>query len=464
MGIDGATWVLIAPLVSKGALPNFSRLVADGFTAVLDSTIPAISPAAWTSIFTGVNPGKHGIVDFYLREKGGFVSCMSRYRTCKTIWDILSELGRRCIVINDPVTFPPQKINGIMTTGLLTPYDSNNWIYPENLRNELDIVAQGYETDVPNNFQRVLNDKTAALGILANLAKKTLRLSKYTATKVEWDVLAPIYTTTDRLQHYYWHDPEAILSHYQVIDRILGEHLKLAQSVGADLIVVSDHGFGPINWTFPINEWLEQNQLARVTRGGSLISRFLAATHVMDVAAKIFGSYFGALPPRWQDIVRKYVGSGGGSKGIPVDLGKSQAYAMSAAGIFVNDETLIPSITEKLLHVIHEDTGKKIFERIVPREEAMHGEYVSRAPHLFLIPNVGFVVETKRGQFNLNTGNHRPEGIFVHYRPGSRASVGRGVVVKTWDVAATILSLQDVPIPTYFDGEPRLGEFTTATV
>src|SRR5271167_1861277 len=91
VGIDGAAWKILGPLISSGEAQNFHSLISQGSVGVLHSTVPAQSPPAWTSMFTGVNPGKHGIVDFTLREKDGFVRCWSRYRVCKTIWRILSD-------------------------------------------------------------------------------------------------------------------------------------------------------------------------------------------------------------------------------------------------------------------------------------------------------------------------------------------------------------------------------------
>ena len=458
MGIDGGTWSVIAPLVSRGALPNFKKVVADGMASILHSTIPGVTPPAWTSIFTGVNPGKHGIVDFYMREKTGFVSCSSRYRMCRTIWDILSEAGSRCVVINDPVTFPPQKINGVMTTGLLTPPGSTNWVYPEKLRKELDVVARGYEVDIPPNFPEIaLSDKAAAIDMLADLTKKVYRVSEHLAREVEWDVLAAIYTTTDRLQHYYWSDLQSISEHYQIMDRILGEYLKFADDFGADVIVVSDHGFGPLTWSFPLNEWLERNGLAVLSTRASNPSR--SALNVRAVVRRVFGNRlsldkFAMLPPWLQDIGRKYFPSD--TAAPQIDTSKSQAYAMTSSGVFVQNESLVLSTAEKLRHAVNE-RGELAFEKVVPRQEALWGDYMYRAPDLFLLSTPGSIAETKPRQYTNMTGTHRPEGIFVHYRSGTRSRLGR-VDVKPWDVGATILSLQGMRVPTYFDGEPMLGD------
>jgi len=457
MGIDGATWTIIGPLISQGILPNFRKLLASGFATSLHSTVPDDSPPAWTSIFTGVNPGKHGIVDFYLRDRTGFVSCLSRYRMCRTIWDILSDAGRRCVIINDPVTYPPEKINGIMTTGLLTPSGSKNWVYPSTLRKEIDLVARGYEPDVPINFRELALNKEAALNLLGELARKMFRVSTHVAANFEWDVLATIYTTTDRLQHYYWNDGAAVSSHYSLIDGFLGENMEMAKNYDADLIVVSDHGFGPLKWPYLINEWLERNKLA--TRSAPLFRKIVSAKQGNRRPRKLSGkwqSLFRALPPWVQDIARKH--APGTSE---IDRSSSQVFAMTSRGVFVRDTELMSSTIEKLKHITHEETGKLVFDKILRCDEVLQGDYVSRAPDLFLIPNLGFEASTSQGQFDGMTGTHRPEGIYMYYKPNSRSSKTSNLPIRPWDVAATILSLQGIPIPTYFDGNPKLGDLGT---
>ena len=65
LGIDGADWKIIDPLLQEGCLPNFSKLIEKKYRLPLPSIYPHLTPPVWTSIFTGVNPGKHGIHDFF---------------------------------------------------------------------------------------------------------------------------------------------------------------------------------------------------------------------------------------------------------------------------------------------------------------------------------------------------------------------------------------------------------------
>jgi len=456
LGIDGASWKTIAALVRQGEADNFKRLISRGTVGILESTVPPESPPAWTSMFTGVNPGKHGIVDFHLFENGKFVPCFSRYQMTQSIWHLISEAGRRCIVLNNPVSYPPEQVNGLMTTGLMTPPGSDNWIYPAERKKEIDAIAQGYECDIPPDFTEVIKrDKQAALEMLKRLNSKHIRVGRYAAFTLEWDVLAVVLTVTDRLQHFWWDDEDKIVEFYRRIDAFLGELIDLAESAGGELMVVSDHGFGPCTRVVDLNESLES--LGLVLRTDSPISRILNRMGLSRhrAKAKVGASppWFDRLPEKLKELVLRYVPESPEDSGR-VDTLNSIAFARTKAGIFLNNEKTQAAVVSKLSSLTYEDTGEPILEKIVPREEALHGSYVYRAPHLFLQPRFGYAFGLAHSDRGI-VGTHRPEGIFIHYDPNSsRAQRDLPTPIRPWDVAATILQIAGVPIPDYFDGQP----------
>ena len=123
VGLDGATFDVLCPLAEAGRLPHLKRILDEGAWGVLKSAIPPITPTAWTSVFTGKNPGKHGIYDFQEIDRQTYHRRpihTNRHRE-KTIWDLLSEAGRRSIVVDVPYTYPPRPLYGRMLTGYGTP-------------------------------------------------------------------------------------------------------------------------------------------------------------------------------------------------------------------------------------------------------------------------------------------------------------------------------------------------------
>ncbi len=462
IGIDGATWKIIGPLISSGEAQNFHSLISQGSVGVLHSTVPAQSPPAWTSMFTGVNPGKHGIVDFVLYEGRKFVPCMSRYRMTETIWRMVSDAGRKCIIINDPVNFPPEKVNGIMTTGLMTPPGSTNWIYPKERRDEIETVARGYECDIPSNFRTVLSeDREAAVEIIRRLNSKIFRVGAYAASKLEWDVLAVIFTATDRLQHFWWNEQNRIADLYKRIDVMLGEFIKCAKATPADIMVVSDHGFGPCHNFVSINGWLEQAGLA--VRSESPLSKVFAGSGLTRgrIRSKMgdWPSAFRVMPAFMQDIVRKFIPESAENL-KELDITRSIAFSKTPSGIYVRDDNSVEIVLRKLSEMHDNITGNPIIEKVMKRDEVLHGDYVYRAPDLFLQPAAGYGFSIDKADLERGyTAIHRPEGIFIHYRPNS-VSDSRTLSgpVRPWDVAASVLKILGVPVPKYFDGVPIVAQ------
>ncbi|MHC4698200.1 MAG: alkaline phosphatase family protein, partial [Planctomycetota bacterium] len=64
IGLDGATFDVLDPMMAEGRMPRLKQVIESGASGVLRSTIPPITPAAWTTFLTGKQPGTHGIIDF----------------------------------------------------------------------------------------------------------------------------------------------------------------------------------------------------------------------------------------------------------------------------------------------------------------------------------------------------------------------------------------------------------------
>jgi len=123
IGLDGATWDIIDPMIESGALPTFERLKREGAWGDLRSVDCYMSPPAWTSMMTGFSPERTGIYTFgkWLPEEREFMAFSSLDVEVPHVWDIASVAGRRVAVTNVPLTYPALPVSGIMVSGLMTP-------------------------------------------------------------------------------------------------------------------------------------------------------------------------------------------------------------------------------------------------------------------------------------------------------------------------------------------------------
>lgn len=124
IGLDGASWEMIDPMIEAGELPTFERLRTEGSSGPLRSVDCYFSPPAWVSMVSGFSPYKHGVYTFGARlgNTANFRSVSALDVAVPRVWDVASAFGRRVAVTNVPVTYPAQEVNGIMVTGFMTPF------------------------------------------------------------------------------------------------------------------------------------------------------------------------------------------------------------------------------------------------------------------------------------------------------------------------------------------------------
>lgn len=123
IGVDGAGWNVIDPLIDAGDLPAFARLKQTGSTGILRSVECYVSPPSWAAMMTGYLPEDTGIHTFghWDRAKNKFLPLASTDILVPSVWDVATAANRRSAVINVPLTYPVHDVDGIMVSGLLTP-------------------------------------------------------------------------------------------------------------------------------------------------------------------------------------------------------------------------------------------------------------------------------------------------------------------------------------------------------
>ena len=120
IGLDGATWDLLDPMIEAGRLPNLARIKREGVHGPLRSILPSLSPALWTTIATGKRPESHGITDFFhLDDQGRKVPIDQTLRKSRTFWEVLGDFGRTSCIVYWWNTWPAEPIRGALVSDYL---------------------------------------------------------------------------------------------------------------------------------------------------------------------------------------------------------------------------------------------------------------------------------------------------------------------------------------------------------
>lgn len=490
IGVDGATLDLMESWMDEGKLPTFAKIREQGVYGNLRSTTPYYSAPAWVSIVTGCHPGKHGIYDFFRTDTFSKKIVNSRYRKTQAIWSILTATGNKSIVVNVPGTYPPEKINGVMITGLLTPSPESEFTYPKNVKKDLIKGKLGeYELeqvavdDIPKNltaryapekFAKQINDTTTSH------AKVTMNLMK----NHEWDFTMVVFRGTDDAQHLLWEKKDLILSCYRKADDYIGKMME--QYPDAIFIIVSDHGFGKPQKYFYVNNALyNAGYLKAVSDPRHNLGTFMAM-----MFGRMSRLIFHLVPLKKlvrSPIGRKFILSGGSSGNIDFPHTKAFYHSVCSRGIRINlkekykqgivSKKEYENIREELIgflkNVKDPETGKTIVKNIY-RWEEIYGKNAVNDPldiifdleeeygaQELLQPPEGVQYafqSTGEPMSILSTpgfydwmGDHRPNGILFMY--GKNVKSNSRIDASVVDIVPTILSAMDISIPNNIDGK-----------
>ena len=263
IGLYGVPYTLLLDLAQKGYMPTVAQLLDSGHLHRMKASLPEISAVSWTNFMTGTNPGTHGIFGFTDLKKDSYDLRFPNFLDLKreTFWDKLGEKHKRCVIINQPSTYPARKINGILISGFVA-IELSHAVFPLSFKSSLEKI--GYKIDI-DTFKSRNNHE-----FLWQELSKTLegRLRAFTSLwREDWDYFEFVITGTDRLHHFLWNAyqnkdhnyHQNFIDYYsqvdRVIDKIVHSYRKIAES-DESLFLLSDHGFTAIYQEVYLNAWL----------------------------------------------------------------------------------------------------------------------------------------------------------------------------------------------------------------
>jgi predicted AlkP superfamily phosphohydrolase/phosphomutase len=504
IGLDGGSFNILKPWMDAGYLPTLKKITHEGVSGILQSSIAPTTVVAWTSFMTGKNPGKHGAYEFFVKRKGSYdevpVTALSLHE--KAFWDILSDQGKRVMILNLPVLYPPRPVNGVAIAGL-APSGKKDFIYPPSLVDEIEETFGPYPLYMKTPVSAVsLLDKSIIRFLNEcnqNVAYKCA-VAEYLLEKQPCDLLFLHLWETDRVQHelYDLLDPRHPRHHREraerhqskIIDfyKNVDAHIEqLWQKMGQDtcLFVVSDHGFAPMYRHFDLQVWLLQEGYLRLKRRPLSLLKTLAWKAGMNHESLYRHLYQRLLRLRadadaknpmdylkYAHLEQKLFLSN-----HDIDWSRTRAFCKFGMGqIIINlkgreplgivepgreYEELRKEIAEKLRTLCDPETGQEVNGRVFFREDIYHGPYFDEAPDLTFITGDSNYYTSKLGAFSSNKlfcnnmmmpGNHTLWGIFTaHGGPIRKGSEIKGA--RIIDVAPTVLYLLGFEIPQDMDGK-----------
>jgi len=520
LGLDGASWDVIDPLIEAGRLPHLAAWRARGVAARLASSVPPMSFPAWSSFATGLGPGRHGLFDFTQKLPGEYRLRFTNAsdRCGASIFARASRAGRRVLALGMPASYPPEPLAGLLVAGFDAPVSTGThersasdpalyravaartgaWMRPD-----LDEAALGegwHERAITFLLERIARKRDFALEALAQL--------RAAAGGARPSLACIIFSESDTVAHHYWrdHDPGsprhdasasatrrgAVTAVYEALDAACGE-LRAAYGEDALCTVVSDHGSGGASQrVVHLNRRLaECGLLRRRATGGA--SPDALARRARDLGLRV-------LPP-WlaEQVFRRARGAAARLESAArfggFDWRRTRAFSEETntqPGVWINLRgreaagCVEPADYERVRSEVIDALcgwklpgGGPVVARARRREEVYAGPCVPRAPDIVVelaldagyglslvatpwqTPDTGSLrtlesFELGGGRGRGMNGTHRPDGLWLASGEGA-PRLSTQPRPRLEDVAPTLLAALGVPWDGALDGSVLAG-------
>lgn len=482
IGLDGATFDVLGPLMDAGRMPNLKSFVERGVSGPLESTKPPITPAAWTTFMTGKSPGTHGIVDFERYDVHtntlSFNSTQSVGHV-RSLWQIAGDKGLKVGAVNVPMTYPPRPVNGFLITGFETPGIDTNFTHPAELKD--DILNRWPNYTFKTNWRRktfggdaLFQENVAAM---ANSFHEGADVTMHCGDKHGWDLLMVVFKLVDNLQHKTWKylDPKFNKGHekraeiarkaFDELDVALGKLFEYANKHDAAVFIMSDHGHGSLEGKTQPNLLLRDWGYLILKDGGAQ-----SQTRLRHIFRRAKRKKKGKFANQYQI-----------DDDLAVDFTRTRACVMHAGMygfLYLNlkdrqpdgivepsdYESLRDELRERLLSLKSNWPGRgefNLFPEVLKPEE-LYGcsrEQQVWMPDLLLAPEDGLSVVRKiRGSTPVRwlpwrklEGTHRLDGMFA--AAGNGIVPGKTMRARIMDSTPTLLAMLGLRVPDDMEGK-----------
>jgi predicted AlkP superfamily phosphohydrolase/phosphomutase len=419
VGLDAACRPVLDPLFDAGEVPRLEALFESGATGPLTSQVPPWTASAWPSLYTGANPGKHGVFDFLRFDGYDWDIVNATDVRQRTLWEYADDAGLTSVVVNAPVTSPPPAIDGAVIPGYLAA--ENPPCHPEGVLEDVREAVGDYRVYAERETGE--DDTGERFADYLELCRMRGEAFRYLADRFTPEFGFVQFQKTDAVFHDYPGDHEKVREVYRAVDEQLGAIL---DECDPDTVVVaSDHGMGEYDgYEFRANQYLREHGVVEATRDGQGVPSWFQIKdeqlttddgetddHPVLERLAAAGARVGLTHQRGKAILERFGLAEFVGKHVPVgavfaaseavDFADSRAYLRSPSelGVRINvagrdPDGVVPereyvSVREDVIELLasaETPDGDPVFDEVVPRDAYIHGPYADEAVDVLCVP------------------------------------------------------------------------------
>jgi len=442
LGLDGLCWPYLNKLLEHGAMPFTKALLQKSLKTELYSYPPSTMPA-WTSIMTGVNPGKHGVFGFYALDPRRGVKRMYSANDLghPRVHEMLAMQRVPSIAINPVPPHPliPMKNLHVLVHHFLAPKAA---YYPRSLSKYLRALEE-IPLITPQDPDMAFKHYVLKVQVIKGLVEELM------ARLEDWRLFWLMLEVPDHLLH---RVPTLLDEFYPceaTIFKTVDDIIRMMVEYSDYLIIVSDHGFTKCENFISVNDVLVKNGLAIPQTWREIKERgFRMSPSLYRLAKKLLPT---PLRKLLKAAYKKVKGRNLQIRLPSVDMVGSKAfmYDNHSYGVYIRDE----AVRNRVMKCLSRVPGLKVLER----EKVYWGRKKGRAPHIMLYPDfdggynlanpwiTGLVIIKRRRLY------HHPLGVLMLYPNNLPVNIPHRMY--TYHVAPLIMSLLDLPLSHVHDAE-----------
>ena len=492
VGLDAACMPVLEPLFERDVVPTLEGLFESGTSAPMESHVPPWTPAAWPSIYTGTNPGKHGSFGFVSYEGYDWDVVSGDQIREPAIWELLDQHGYSSVVVNVPVTHPPTPIDGAVLPGFLGPEEPT--CHPEGLLEDVREACGGYRV-YPEEDRTTDAPDDEVFANWLDVTRMRGEATRYLANRFDPDFGFVQFQRTDTIFHKFPTETDRIEELFRTVDEEIEATLEATDPDA--VFVVSDHGIGPYEgYEFRVNEYLREGGYVEPTQdprgmpswnpmrsqlregtdetgddgGPGVLPRVAATAAAAGLTTRRVNDVLDTLGVA--DVVAPYVPDSVKRAGqTHVDFANSTAYMRTRVelGVRINlegrePEGVVPqaeydAVREELvdyLSAAETPDGEPVFEEVGPREEYFEGPMTTEAVDVVTVPAdydhlLSATLPGEQFAERSGTWDHKFDGVVAASGRALDDDVDLGAP-RLYDLAPTVLATFGVPVSDRMDG------------